>query len=250
MTKFSKFCRTTFTLVELLLVACVTFASDAVRLPGTQPLAMEGDITSKLVDGVDRFLLRQIDESVKTREQFWHRDFSSAAAYNKSIEPNRERLAHILGVRDARLSFDSPDLVGTPAHPPLIGKGKGFEVFAVRWPVFGDVTGEGLLITPTSGKPIANIVAIPDCNQTPEQLVGLAPGVPAESQYARRLAESGCRVIVPMLINRENRMTGANLSNREWLYRSAFELGRGLVGYEVQKVLACVDWFSKDSPVP
>ena len=48
-----------------------------------------------------------------------------------------------------------------------------------------------------------------------------------------------------MLINRQNRME--NLTNREWLYRSAFELGRGLVGYEVQKVLACVDWFSKES---
>ena len=62
---------------------------------------------------------------------------------------------------------------------------------------FGDVTGEGLLLVPTNGKPVANIVAIPDCNQTPEQLVGLAPGVPSESQYARRLAESGCRVMVP-----------------------------------------------------
>src|SRR5207248_9492193 len=31
------------------------------------------------------------------------------------------------------------------------------------------------------------------------------------------------------------------------LYRSAFELGRTPTGYEVQKVLAAVDWFSKDS---
>jgi dienelactone hydrolase len=222
-------------------------ASDTSPVPETRPLKSEGDITSQLVDGVDRFLLRQIDESVVKRQKYWHRDFSSAAAYNKSIEPNRQRLAHILGVRDARVSFDGPELVATPARPALVGKAKTFEVFAVRWPAFGDVTGEGLMLVPTSGKPIANVVAIPDCNQTPEQLVGLAPGVPAESQYARRLAESGCRVIVPTLINRENRMEKINLSNREWLYRSAFELGRGLVGYEVQKVLACVDWFSKDS---
>ena len=118
-------------------------------------------------------------------------------------------------------------------------------MFVVRWPAFGDVTGEGLLLVPTGSKPVADVVAIPDCNQTPEQLVGLEAGVPSESQFARRLAESGCRVIVPVLINRQNRMD--NLTNREWLYRSAFELGRGLVGYEVQKVLACVDWFSKES---
>lgn len=98
---------------------------------------------------------------------------------------------------------------------------------------------------PTRAKPIADVVALPDCNQTPEQLVGLAPGVASESQYARRLAEGGCRVVVPTLINRQDHTD--KLTNREWLYRSAFEMGRGLVGYEVQKVLSCVDWFSKES---
>ena len=48
-----------------------------------------------------------------------------------------------------------------------------------------------------------------------------------------------------MLINREEKLS--NLTNREWLYRSAFELGRHLIGYEVQKVLAVVDWLAKDA---
>src|SRR5262249_5128125 len=39
----------------------------------------------------------------------------------------------------------------------------------------------------------------------------------------------------------------ANLTSREFLYRSAFELGRHLIGYEVQKVLAAVDWFAKEA---
>ena len=33
-------------------------------------------------------------------------------------------------------------------------------------------------------------------------LVGLVPGIAPESQFARRLAESGVRVVVPMLIDR------------------------------------------------
>jgi dienelactone hydrolase len=41
----------------------------------------------------------------------------------------------------------------------------------------------------------------------------------------------------------------ANLTDREFLYRSSFELGRHLVGYEVQKVLAVVDWFAKDAAI-
>src|SRR5205823_3429704 len=130
-------------------------------LPGTAPLTMEGDIASHLVAGVDKFLLRKIDESVAKRERHWSRNFASVEAYNKSIELNRKRLAHILGVRDPRVPFDAPELVGTTAQPALVGRGKGYEVFAVRWPAFGDVHGEGLLLVPT-GKKVADVVAIPD----------------------------------------------------------------------------------------
>jgi len=228
-------------------------------LPGTKPLTMKGDIASKLVDGVDKFLLRKIEESVGQREQYWKRDFSSAEAYNKSIAPNRKRLAHILGVRDERIPFAALELAATTAQSALVGKGDGFEVYAVRWPVLGhpgpnwnktaSIHGEGLLLVPDKKKPIADIIAIPDADQTPEQIVGLTKGVPAESQFARRLAEYGCRVLVPMLISREmkKRNGRANLTNREYLYRSAFELGRHIIGYEVQKVLAGVDWFTKDA---
>src|SRR5438067_4341346 len=72
-------------------------------LLGTKPLTMKGDIASKLVDGVDTFLLKEIGKSVERRARHWKRDFSSAEAYNKSIEPNRKRLAHILGLRDPRV---------------------------------------------------------------------------------------------------------------------------------------------------
>src|SRR6516162_8356307 len=71
-------------------------------LPGTTPLLTSGDIASDLVAGVDRFLLRQIDESAAKRSSCWKRDVSSEASYLASVEPNRKRLAHILGVRDPR----------------------------------------------------------------------------------------------------------------------------------------------------
>ncbi len=220
-------------------------AADPPQLPNTQILTIEEDIASQLVEGVDRFLLDQIDVSVDKRKQHWQRNFASPEAYQKSIEPNRQYLAHILGVRDPRISFDAPELIATTKNAALLAKGAGYDVYIIRWPVFGNVHGEGLLLVPSNGKPVADIIAIPDCNQTPEQLVGLAPGVPSESQYARRLAECGCRVIVPVLINREAKLE--NLTNREWLYRSAFELGRGLIGYELQKILAAIDYFSKES---
>ena len=226
---------------------------EIIPLAGTEPLTMEGDIAAQMVEGIDRFLLKQIEESVAKREQHWKRDFSSPEAYNKSIEPNRKRLAKILGVVDPRVPFDAPELVGTTKQPALVGKGENYEIFAVRWPAVRDVHGEGLLLVP-KGEKVADIIAIPDADQTPEQICGLAEGVPPESQFARRLAENGCRVLVPMLINRQmqrrappGRQGGANLTNREYLYRPAFELGRHLIGYEVQKVLAGVDWFVKEA---
>jgi dienelactone hydrolase len=220
-------------------------ARRADRLPGTEPLTWSDDIASRLVAGVDAFLLKEIAKARARRGGYWKRDLASAAAYAKSVEPNRRRLAHILGVRDPRVAFDAPELLATTAQPALVGRSERCEVYAVRWPAFGDVHGEGLLLVPAKGKPVADVVAIPDAGQTPEQIAGLAAGVAPACQYARRLAESGCRVVVPVVIDRQERM--AKLTNREFLYRSAFELGRHLIGYEVQKVLACVDWFAKEA---
>ncbi|MFM7070410.1 MAG: dienelactone hydrolase family protein, partial [Planctomycetota bacterium] len=222
-------------------------------LAGTKPLTLEGDIASQLVEGVDRFLLREIDQSVARRATYWKRDLSSADAYAKSIAANRERLAYIAGVRESRVPFDAPELAGTTAKPALVGTGVNYDIFAVRWPAFADVTGEGLLLVPRKAV-VVDVIAIPDADQTPEQLCGLAPGIPPAAQFARRLAETGCRVVVPVVISRAmkprappGRQGGANLTNREYIYRSAFELGRHLIGYELQKVMAVVDWFEKEA---
>ena len=224
------------------------------RITGTEPLMLEGDIASYLVAGIDRFLLRELEKSIERRKKHWSYDSSSPNAYSASVEPNRKRLAHIIGVRDERIAFDGLELVDTTEQPALVGRGEGYDVYAVRWPAFGDVHGEGLLLVPAKGTQVADIVAIPGADQSPEMLVGLVDGVPVESQFPRRLAESGCRVLVPALINRRmveraarRRSRGATLTNREFLYRSAFELGRHLIGYEVQKVLAVVDWFTKNA---
>lgn len=245
---------TAMVVVSLLIVSLHAQDKAIIKLPGTHPLTMEGDIALALVDGVDKFLLRKLEESIKLRERHWKRDFTSAEAYEKSIEPNRKKLAQILGVRDERVKFDALEYVGSTKQAALVGKGENYEIYAVRWPVLADpdpnrtqtiVHGEGLLLVPSNGKkPVADVIAIPDCEQTPEQIVGLAEGVPVESQFARRLAESGCRVIVPLLINRQERIP--KLTNREFLYRSSFELGRHIIGYELLKILACVDFFTSE----
>jgi len=212
---------------------------------------MQGDLASQMVDGIDRFLLRE------TEAAMGHRiggDLSSREAYEKSLAPDRGHLAHILGVRDARPARVAMELLATTDHPARVAASDAFEVYAVRWTAFGDVHGEGLLLKPLGRTPIADVVALPDADQAPEMIAGLADGLPPEVQYARRLAESGCRVVVPVLMDRKprkrlapGRTTGPELSNREFVYREAYELGRHVIGYEVQKVLAAVDWFAADA---
>ena len=96
---------------------------------------------------------------------------------------------------------------------------------------------------------MANIIALPDAGLTPEQIAGISPGVPAESQFARRLAENGYQVLIPVLISRELLFEGETeqCTYRERIYRQAFEMGRHVIGYEVQKVISAVDWFKKIS---
>jgi len=56
-----------------------------------------------------------------------------------------------------------------------------------------------------------------------------------------------------MLMDRRDTYSGnpkirmTNQPHREFIYRAAFEMGRHIIGYEVQKVLAAVDWFSVDA---
>ncbi|MCX6380046.1 MAG: dienelactone hydrolase family protein [Armatimonadetes bacterium] len=214
-------------------------------LPNTRLLNQTGDIASVLVEGVDGFLLKEIEKAEKSRTELFRHEYASSATYPGFVQKNRERLALMLGVRDARISFDSPELVGTLEHPALVAEGANYRVYAVRWKVLDGLNSEGLLLTPKRGKPKARIVAIPDTTQTPEQITGLTTGVVPEAQYARRLAESGCEVLVPALISRREHPKYSKLNYREFLYRSAFELGRQLVGYEVQKILAGIDWFAK-----
>jgi hypothetical protein len=248
---------TTKTRLIWLIPLCACLAGPAQEaVPNTKPPAPQSDLSAPKVPGTDRSLTRETDHLIGERQKYWHRDFSSVEAYDNSVQPNRERLRAIIGAVDTRLPVTSLEPVSSAASPAKVGETDAFAVEAVRWPVFEGVHGEGLWLEP-KGETVACIVAIPDADQTPEMLVGLAPGLVPERQYARRLAENGCAVLVPVLIDRQ--ATGsanardkrfANLSHRERIYRQATPLGRHIIGYEVQKVLAAVDFFESRTQKP
>jgi dienelactone hydrolase len=224
------------------------------QLAGTDPFTMVGDVAAQMVEGIHHFLIEKTAASVEARQALWHCDYSSREAYELSIAPNRARFGKVIGLRDSRVPDTAPDLAGTLGDSAAAASGDGYDIYAVRWPVLDRVDAEGLLLKPT-GKPVAQVVALPDADWSPEMLAGLAPGVPPEAQFARRLAENGCLVLVPTLIDRKDTWSGnealgilTNLPHREYIYRMSYEVGRHIIGYEVQKVLAALDWFKKASP--
>ena len=244
--------RLTFKLVCILSAFfAVTSVKSAEPLPDTKALTESGNLATKQVAGMHKYLDRALAESVKERAKLWKSDFSSPEKYAKSIEPNRERLRKYLGVVDKRLP-PRLEYVSGPDQPALVAEAEKYKVYAVRWAVLPGVDAEGLLLEPKD-KPVGTVIAVPEADWTPEQLVGLAPGVREEAQYARRLAENDCRVLVPVLIDRKDDLSGnpklnraTNQPHREFIYRMAYEMGRTLVGYEVQKILAAVDWACRE----
>ena len=207
--------------LTLLLALGVALGAQSETLPGTRPLALDGDLAARMLAGIDRYLDRETVASIDRRP----------------ATPDRDRFRHIIGVVDGRLRFEAPTREGEVLSTPA------YKVFTVRWPVIEGVDAEGLLFEPTR-EPVARVVALPDAGQTPEQ-----------ATFAHRLAASGCLLLVPALVSREP--TGivnpaiprpTNQPRREFLYRMAFEMGRHTIGYEVQKVLAAVDWFERSQP--
>lgn len=222
-------------------------APAAAPLPGTAALEWpEEDLSGRMMDGAHRFVERQIDVVQERAARFWTYDTSSAAAWNAAVGGNRERLREIIGAVDPRLA-PSVERFGDDDNPSLVAETTRYRVYQVRWPVLDGITAEGLLVQPAIRAPTAHVVVVPDASQTPEQVLGLAPGVPPERQFARRLAESGCELLIPVLVRRDlietddTQFRNSQQTWREWLYRQAFHMGRHPIGYEVQKVLAAVD---------
>jgi dienelactone hydrolase len=232
-------------------------------LPGTRPLdwpeVEHAAMADRLMDGAHRFVDRKIQEAITRRNKYWHRDFSGGpAAYETSVASLRHEFARLIGVVDARVPV-AMERFGDEENPALAAECAAYRVFQVRWPVLSGgegVWGEGLLVQPR-GAPTGYVIVVPDADQKPEELLGLGEGIEPASRTAHRLAERGFMVVIPTLVNRQlldpsamdisvearRRLSrGNDQTHREWLYRQSYQMGRHIIGYEAQKVLAAAEW--------
>jgi hypothetical protein len=223
-------------------------ASD--RLPNTAPLALDQPLDVHLVDGVRRFCLRQLEVPPARRDSPWNRPDLGLPALDDLLQAKRERFRAAIGAVDPRSTRDGEgdlgfELLESLERSSVVARLPGIVARAVRWQVLDGVTAEGLILIPDQIRAV--VVAIPDADWTPEAFCGIVPGVATSARFPRQLAAAGCLVIVPTLISRDDQLSGhprvgyTNLPHREYLYRQSFVVGRHVIGYEVQKVLAAVD---------
>lgn len=229
------------TLISFSVLFCAVSVAES--LPATKLLTETQPLDVVMVEGIDRFALAELKRSREVRKL-----------------PNAEsraRFAEIIGAVDQRIENAAIELIATAARPSRIAENDSLTIDAVRWPVLDGVSAEGLWLRPKRD-PVARVVAIPDADWTPEMISGLQS---SPTTYAADLATYGCEVLVPTLISRDYKYSGnpaigksTNLSHREFIYRQAFEVGRHVIGYEVQKILAAVDQFglrnSADKKLP
>ena len=215
-------CFCTITIAGTLLLS---LPSHGQTLPGTQPLAANPDFSAAMVAGIDRMALRLIEQSKTIRK------------------PTREKLRAAIGLVDERLPVKALEFVGDTQAPALLAETDLCRVFRVRWPVLDGVHGEGLYVQP-KGTTHARVILLPDADSSPEKLVDAS------------LLTAGCEIVIPALLSRDTAFSKTerfgirtDVSHREWIHRQCYEMGRHLIGYEVQKTLAVVDWF-KAQPEP
>lgn len=230
------------------------FCDEPDLVPGTTKLTETGDFSVKMAEGISRYLLRATENSVSQRNQYWKRDLSSPDHYTKSVEPNRRRFQKIIGAIDARIQSPKWEYLSGPDSPTIVTETQTYLIRAVRWPVLSGVFGEGLLIEPRN-TPIANLIIIPDADQTPEMLIGFKESK-TPSFNVLSLANAGYRILIPQLINRECTWSGnpdismTNITHREWIYRQAYEMGRHIIGFEVLKMMSAVDLLTDSNTHP
>ena len=224
-------------------------AADAV-LPGTEPLSIERPLDEVMIEGLNRFCLRELAAAPQRRTARRQRDGVPRQSEFGDLQLRRERFRNLIGAVDPRLTADVSgwqrfERIVPWGESSVVATSSRVTVHAVRWPVLEGVTAGGLLLVPARTR--AGVVALPDADWTPEMFSGLAGELPDSVQFVRKLAEAGCLVAIPTLISRSDEFSGhprvryTNQPHREFIYRQAFEVGRHIIGYEVQKTLAAVD---------
>ena len=205
------------------------------RLSASRPLRPNADQLASQRQQVFDYFDRQIEKAQRDRDREWQPDFSSKAAYQKSLAGHRVDLAKMLGLIEQ-------DSALAPAKVDCIGEKAGFRIERVTIPITEGLAARGILFTPRSpGRKPAKIIC-PDADKWPEHVIDTSGEIAGDSvvfiqQSIERLADHPyCK-------------KARGKDRRGILYRLGFVIGRTMPGLDVQDTLAVVDYLSDHANV-
>ena len=233
-------------LVGYLVILFSSLGSAQSHLPNTQELTDNVDLSELMIDGIDKYLTKHAQQIQEARGSLWDFDFSSIDSFNNSIQTQRSIFSERLGVVDNR---SNPTVVGMLNDKMQMYRIESEEVIIkpLSWEVLNGFHAEGLMIQP-KGEVKARIILLPDADTTPEEAAGVMSSDNNLVNAVQTMVGAGCEVLVVQLVNRQDTYSGSELvgkftnqPHREWLYRQGYEVGRHIIGYEIQSVMSAVD---------
>jgi len=189
-------------------------------------------------DQIDHYFLMQIAATPAKRDKLWDVNFSSRAAYELSVKQHRQDLRKMLGLVDLRPQ--------QPVVKVLFHDG-GVRIEDVEMAFKGAFGVRALVFVPEDRAPEPAVIAIPDADQSPEDMAGIAEGM-TTARWLRELLGRGVTVAIPEMVERRADhplcQNAGGYDRRLMLWRLGFLVGRTLVGAEVQQVVALGDYLA------
>lgn len=211
-------------------------------LPETEQLELARPLHEVMVKGISQFAERELQTARENRTATW----LDAEDVEAAKEAARRRLRELIGAVDQRLSavdfynsIDSEVIVAADKDPysKLIFQSSS------KWSVLEGVSAEGFLfdnsmtLSMSKGSHDKSLIIY-----LPDPVAGQR-----EHIFAKRFAIGSSNVIVPTLVDRQSDFSAhpdirrTNMTHREYVYRTGFNLGRHIIGYEVQRILALLE---------
>ncbi|MCX6619669.1 MAG: hypothetical protein NTY38_01040 [Acidobacteria bacterium] len=186
-------------------------------------------------DGLERYFRDYlVNQYPRRAAKFWHRDYSSIAAFQASVEPNRGRYRALLAIPEVRA-------VGA-AERTKYSKFEGVEAVWIRVPMTGGLAAEGVLAFPAGRKgKLPLVIAQHGISSFPERVFGQEDPENHYHDYGHGLLKAGYAVLAPMNLR--------TIESRNRIERLARLAGVSLAGLEFARMEALLNAALADSRV-
>jgi dienelactone hydrolase len=198
------------------------------------------DRQSLLRREVETYLRDEILDYPTRSAAYWHRDYASVDAYQRSVAPNRERLRDTLGVFEGDGSALSPALDLWYENERFTAWWLTFDLLGGRTAAPGPAAppplrGRAILALPKGRTtPAPLVIAQHGVNSAPEDVFGVRDAAGMYFGYGRKLAEEGFAVVAPMNVSTS--------PARRRLERLCALLGYTLWGLEIHRTSRLLDY--------